>query len=106
LAVAWGAIGGIGRGIWFLKENVNDLGFRNSWTGWFLSCPFIGGFFGAVVYFILIAGLISITQGVEVDFNNSLAIIAISVIAGFSWPAALEMMKRVINSLAGSEKQA
>ena len=100
LAVTWGAIGGIGRGIWFLKENVNDLGFRNSWIGWFLSCPFIGGFFGAVVYFILIAGLVSVTlEGV--DFKNSLAIIAISVVAGFSWPAALEMIKRVVNSFAG-----
>lgn len=104
LAVTWGAIGGIARGIWLLKDNVDDRGFRNSWTVWFLSCPFIGGFFGAVVYFILIAGLISITLD-NIDFQNSLVIIAISVVAGFSWPAALEMIKRVSNSFVGSEKE-
>jgi hypothetical protein len=49
------------------------------------------GFFGAALYFILVASLVSITDGV--DFNNSLAIIAISVIAGSSWSAALEMIK-------------
>ena len=107
MAVTWGAIGGIMRGIWFLKEHVDDRGLRNSWTVWFLSCPFVGGFFGAVVYFIVIAGLVSITVDDvdDVNFNNSLVIIAITVVAGFSWPAALEMIKRVVNSLAGTNKE-
>jgi hypothetical protein len=52
----------------------------------------------------LVASLVSITDGV--DFNNSLAIIAISVIAGSSWSAALEMIKGVVNSFAGSDKLA
>jgi len=41
----------------------------------------------------LVASLVSFTDGV--DFNNPLAIIAISVIAGSSWPVALEMIKGV-----------
>jgi hypothetical protein len=104
MAVTWGVIGGILRGIWYLKENVDDRGLRNSWIVWFLSCPFLGGLFGAVIYFIIVAGLVSITLD-DVDFNNSLVIIAISVVAGFSWPAAIDMIKRVVNSFTGTEKE-
>ena len=56
-AATWGAIGGILRGLWFLKDKVSDRKYRNSFRIYFLSVPFLGGLFGAILYFVLISGL-------------------------------------------------
>jgi hypothetical protein len=59
-AATWGTVGAILRGIWFLKDKVADRRYRNSFRMYILSAPFLGGLFGAILYFILIAGLVVI----------------------------------------------
>lgn len=58
-AVTWGMIGGILRGMWYLKDKVGDRKFRSSWNIYFISVPFIGGLFGAIIYLIIVAGLLA-----------------------------------------------
>jgi hypothetical protein len=58
-AVTWGAVGGLLRGLWFLKDKVGDRRYRKSWKIYFISVPFIGGIFGALVYFVVVAGLLA-----------------------------------------------
>jgi hypothetical protein len=62
-AATWGTVGAILRGIWFLKDKVSDRRYRNSFRIYLLSTPFLGGLFGAILYFILIAGLVVIAPG-------------------------------------------
>ena len=59
-AAAWGTIGGILRGLWLLKDRVSDRKYRNSFRLYFLSVPFIGGVFGAFLYFILLMGFLTL----------------------------------------------
>jgi hypothetical protein len=59
-ATTWGAVGGILRGIWYLKDKVSDRKYRNSFQIYFLSVPFLGALFGALVYLIFLAGTIII----------------------------------------------
>jgi dolichol kinase len=52
-AATWRAVGAILRGLWYLKDKVSDRRYRNSLRIYFLRVPFLGGLFGAIVYFIL-----------------------------------------------------
>jgi hypothetical protein len=65
-AVTWGAIGGILRGLWFLKDKVGDHKYRKTWRIYFLSVPFLGAIFGAIVYFVVVVGL-SAFGSVQID---------------------------------------
>jgi len=56
-AATWGTIGGLLRGLWFLKDKVSARQYKNSFRIYFLSVPFLGGLFGAMVYLVLVAGL-------------------------------------------------
>ena len=56
-AASWGAVGGILRGLWFLKEKVSERKYSNAYRIYFFSVPFLGGLFGAIMYFALLAGV-------------------------------------------------
>lgn len=56
-ATTWGTVGAILRGLWFLKDKVSDRKYRNSFRIYLLSTPFLGGLFGAILYFMIVAGL-------------------------------------------------
>jgi hypothetical protein len=56
-AASWGAVGGILRGLWFLKEKVSERKYSNAYNIYFFSVPFLGGLFGAIMYFALLAGV-------------------------------------------------
>ena len=62
-AVTWGCIGSILRGMWYLKDKVSEREYKNSWWIYFVSTPFLGGIFGAIIYLVMIAGLLSLGVG-------------------------------------------
>jgi hypothetical protein len=72
-AATWGCVGGILRGLWYLKDKVSDRKYRNSFRIYFLSVPFLGALFGAIIYFIVVAGLFIIapTQAVPILSNQT-----------------------------------
>jgi hypothetical protein len=77
-AATWGAVGGILRGLWYLKDKVSDRRYRNSFRIYFLSVPFLGALFGAILYFVLISGLFIIapTQTPTILNQNATAPVA------------------------------
>lgn len=126
-ATTWGTIGAILRGLWFLKDKVSDRKYTNSFSIYFLSAPFVGGLFGAILYFILVAGLFILaptqapnvldqnaTSGpntsqtgsmTQTDTTNdsagvvsTLAIIPLATLAGFNWEWAVMILKRIGDS--------
>lgn len=100
-AAAWGVIGSLLRGIWWLWKNVNDREYRKTWIVWFISTPFIGGILGAIVYFIISAGLLIVTTD---DLNNRnnfdeiinpMVVIVFAALAGFNWDWAIDQFNRL-----------
>jgi hypothetical protein len=114
-ATTWGTVGAILRGIWYLKDKVSDRRYRNSFRIYFLSAPFLGGLFGALFYFILVAGYIIIDPGQAAATLNqtssdttastgsvsSVAIIPLAALAGFNWEWAIMIFKRIGDSFKG-----
>ena len=68
-AATWGCVSGILRGLWYLKEQVSDRRYMKSLQIYYISVPFLG----ALVYFLLVAGLfvIASTQAVPILVNSA-----------------------------------
>ncbi len=127
-AATWGTVGGILRGLWFLKDRVTDRKYRNSFRLYFLSVPFIGGLFGAFLYFILLTGFLILTPShspVALTGTNNVsnsttakstqtnspdstatnpAIIPLAILAGFNWEFALVIFKRIGDSFKSTSE--
>jgi len=111
-AVIWGVIGAVLRAIWFLKEKVDERGFRKSWNVYFISVPFLGGILGGIVYLIVFAGLVILTGPSSIPDNNTgsastttnaitnpsisaIAIIPFSALAGYNWEWAIGVFNQI-----------
>jgi hypothetical protein len=117
-AVTWGVIGAVLRAIWFLKEKVDERGFRKSWNVYFISIPFLGGILGGVVYLIVFAGLGILTGPSSIPANttglanttgsannttnaitnpsiSAIAIIPFSALAGYNWEWAIGVFNQI-----------
>jgi hypothetical protein len=112
-AVTWGCIGGILRGMWYLKDKVSDRRYRNSWRIYFLSVPFLGGIFGSIVYLVIVAGLAALNVptgppsdgGQPLTIANPIAIIPLAALAGFNWEWAVILFKRIGDTIVKDECQ-
>jgi hypothetical protein len=96
-AVAWGIIGALLRGLWWLWKNVNRGQFRKAWIIWFISTPFLGGILGGIAYLLIFAGLIAVSQ--DKNITNSLFVMSIAALAGFNWEWIVEQLNRVKENL-------
>ena len=106
--------------LWYVEEKVSDRRYRNSFRIYYLSAPFLGGLFGAILYFMLMAGLFiispaqapamlnqtssgsnaiqtgSTTQATTIAFTGNVSIVAIiplAALAGFNWEWAIMIFK-------------
>lgn len=102
-AVTWGCVGAVLRGLWYLKINVGRKQYRDAWIIYYLSVPFLGGILGAVVYFIIIGGLLTVTT--NVDVKQSIPIIVFAALAGFNWEWAVRIFKALGDSLSPKSSQ-
>jgi hypothetical protein len=96
-ATTWGVIGGILRGISKLWFRVDGREFRNVWKVYFVSCPFLGGIFGAIVYLLLAAGIITVSSQPVEGVLNPFVIMLFSAFSGFSWEWAVKQFTRIGN---------
>jgi hypothetical protein len=109
-AVTWGCIGGILRGMWYLKDKVSEREYKNSWWIYFMSVPFLGGIFGAIVYLVIIAGLLSLgvgqsnNQGLP-QIGRPLVIVPIAALAGFNWEWSIRIFKRIGDLLSPNDSE-
>jgi hypothetical protein len=105
-AATWGTVGAILRGIWYLKDKVSDRRYRNSLRIYFLSAPFLGGLFGAILYFMIVAGLFIIAPASAPNILNqtsvsTVTIIPLAALAGFNWEWAVIIFTRIGDSFKG-----
>ena len=104
-AVTWGCVGAVLRGLWFLKDSVGRKLYRNAWVVYFLSVPFLGGLLGAVVYFIIIGGLLTVST--SVDVKQTIPVIVFAALAGFNWEWAVKIFVSLGETLSpkGSDSE-
>jgi len=100
-AVTWGCIGAVFRGLWYLKDRVDEKLFRNAWNIYYFSVPFLGGILGAIMYFIIIGGIISVTS-TNVNIQHPIPVIVFATLAGFNWQWAVDVFRKVGDSLTPS----
>lgn len=103
-AGTWGCIGGILRGFWKLKDKVDLRLYQNSWIIYFLSTPFLGGIFGVIIYFIIIGGLVSVSQQ-QFRVDNIFVILPFSALAGYNWEWAIDLFKKISDLASPTSKK-
>lgn len=95
-ATLWGIVGGILQGLWALWRNVDRRQYRKVWQIRFISTPFIGGILGAIVYLLVVAGLLIISKEENAETNlNSLVIMAMAALAGYNWEWAVKQFNKI-----------
>ena len=98
-AVTWGVIGAILQGLYLNWQNVNNFAYRKAWILWGISIPFLGGIFGALVYFLIASGLLILssrsTNTTDINKINPFIIIAISIYAGYNWQQTIDWLRKV-----------
>lgn len=103
-ATAWGVIGGLLQGLWWLWINIDKMAFRKVWIIRFISTPFIGGLMGALAYFLIFGGLLVISQDKEPNPRTEAVIVA-AILAGFNWDWTLDRLKEFGSKLSGKESK-
>ena len=89
-ATTWGIVGSILRSIWRLKSRVSNYMYRTDWQSYFIISPFLGGLFGAIIYLIIVAGLLGFSENEDINITNIAMIIPIATFAGFNWEWAIK----------------
>jgi hypothetical protein len=93
-ATAWGVIGGLLQGLWYLWKNVDMKLYRRVWMVRFISTPLIGGVLGAIVYLMIVAGLLILSENKANVLNPTIVIVA-SALAGFNWTWAVDQLDKL-----------
>lgn len=96
VAALFGIVGGVTRGLWKLWTRVNKMYFRKVWRIYFLSCPFLGGIFGSIMYLLIIGGLLAISDASEINsINEELVVIGFAIVAGYNWEWSVKRLEKI-----------
>jgi hypothetical protein len=101
-AILWGVVGGVLRGLYTLWEKVSSRRYRTAWRVWVISIPFISGILGGISYFLIIAGLLVLSQ-TSTPANTSTATFAIIIAAayaGYNWIKALNWFEGAVGKFS------
>jgi hypothetical protein len=92
-AFLWGAVGGILWGFWRLWQHANAREIRKAWYNWYITLPLMGSILGALIYLMLLAGLLAITGDVQIQ--SQFLPMLLSGLAGFSSRWAVEQLENL-----------
>ena len=98
-----GCSGGIGGTIYCIRGFYQNLGgnnFKTNWTWWYVFRPVISAIIGVFSYFIIIGGLMSISNSPEVNYSKSVMFYcAVSFLAGFSFTKFVEKIDLISDTI-------
>lgn len=84
-----GASGGIGGTVYSIRgfyQNTGGETFKPNWVWWYIFRPIISVVSGVFVYFLIVGGLMSISNNTDVTFSKGVMFYcAIAFLAGFSF---------------------
>jgi hypothetical protein len=104
-AMIWGGLGGV-TGAWLalIKHTSQQQDFDRQHTLWYINSPFMGALLGAFIYWVLRAGLISMTGGEVKTIDSPYIIYILSWLAGYQHNVFTSIVKRLLKILEiGSE---
>ncbi|RKN79782.1 hypothetical protein [Ulvibacterium marinum] len=95
--------GGIGGTIYCIRgfyQNLGNNNFKMNWTWWYVFRPIISAIIGVFAYFMIIGGLMSISNSPDVNYSKSVMFYcAISFLAGFSFNKFVEKIDVISDTL-------
>ncbi len=95
--------GGIGGTIYCIRGFYKNLGsdsFEAKWTWWYVFRPIISAIIGLFAYFMIVGGLMSISNSPDVNYSKSVMFYcAVSFLAGFSFTKFMEKIDLISGTL-------
>lgn len=86
----------------YLKDKVDRRRYNNAWRVYFIIGPFLGALFGAVTYFLIIGGLLSLSGGTQTKIVNPLIIIPAAFLAAYNWQWGAGLFDRIGAAFGGN----
>ncbi len=93
--LAFGALGGVLRGLWWLTKKVEGRNLRTQFRALYYAAPVLAGILGMLAYLfadILLAGL-SVEAGEDGEEELSIGVYALAFLAGFYWEWVVNKIK-------------
>lgn len=95
--------GGIGGTIYCIRGFYQNLGgkrFETNWTWWYVFRPIISAIIGLFAYFMIVGGLLSISNSPDVNYSKSVMFYcAVSFLAGFSFTKFVEKIDLISDTI-------
>ena len=102
-AVLWGAVGSSTDGLRELHTRVARQELDVNRLGWYLAHPIIGAALGGILFFVVYAGLLALTED-GVSYNPAL-IYALAALAGFGQRQAIEYLRETLANMLHLQKE-
>jgi hypothetical protein len=107
-AMIWGGLGGVvGAWLALIKHTSQEQDFDRQHTLWYINSPFMGALIGAFIYWVMRAGLISLTGGDIKTIDSPYIIYILAWLAGYQHNVFTSIVKRILKILEiGTENSA
>ncbi len=103
-AVLWGMVGSSTDGLRELHTRVARQELDVNRLVWYLAHPLIGAALGGILFFVVYAGLLALTEGV-VSYNPAL-VYALAALAGFGQRQVIQYLRETLANMLHLQKEA
>ena len=101
--------GGIGGTIYSARGFYSNLGgktFEANWTWWYILRPVLSAIIGVFMYFLIVGGLLSITNSPDVNYSKSVMFYcALAFLAGFSFTQFMSKVEQLSNTIFSTNSE-
>ncbi|MEZ5082474.1 MAG: hypothetical protein R2750_03345 [Bacteroidales bacterium] len=105
-----GASGGIGGTIYSIRGFYRNLGggtFKPNWVWWYIFRPLMSIVVGVFAYFLIVGGLLSISNNSEVIFSKGIMFYcALAFLAGFSFTRFADRLDTISDTIFSKKNDA
>ena len=99
-AMIWGGLGGVvGAWLALIKHTSQEQDFDKQHTLWYINSPFMGILLGAFIYWVVRAGLISLTAGEVKAIESPYVIYILAWLAGYQHNVFTAIVRKILKIL-------